>query len=158
MGLFSLLRGFTTFSLEVDQQFVAAILTIIGYSINDTVIVYDRIREEATLTPGDSLKNVVNRSINNTLSRTSFTSLTTFFVVMFLFFFGGDGIAGFAFALFIGILVGTYSSIFVASPLLVDTTKDASAFAFKEDNEVDNRGEETVSTVVEINTTTEEPK
>ncbi len=154
MGLFSLLRGFTTFSLEVDQQFVAAILTIIGYSINDTVIVYDRIREEATLTPGDSLKDVVNRSINNTLSRTSFTSLTTFFVVMFLFFFGGDGIAGFAFALFIGIIAGTYSSIFIASPLVVDTSKDTSAFAFREDNEVDIRGEENIT----VEPTTEEPK
>ncbi len=142
MGLFSLLRGFTTFSLEVDQQFVAAILTIIGYSINDTVIVYDRIREEATLTPNEKLKDVVNRSINNTLSRTSFTSLTTFFVIMFLFFFGGDGIAGFAFALFVGIIAGTYSSIFIASPLVVDTTKDSSALAFKEDNDVDLRGED----------------
>jgi SecD/SecF fusion protein len=128
--------------LEVDQQFVAAILTIIGYSINDTVIVYDRIREEATLTPNEKLKDVVNRSINNTLSRTSFTSLTTFFVIMFLFFFGGDGIAGFAFALFIGIIAGTYSSIFIASPLVVDTTKDSSALAFREDNDVDLRGED----------------
>ena len=142
MGLFSLLRGFTTFSLEVDQQFVAAILTIIGYSINDTVIVYDRIREEATLTPNQRLKDVVNRSINSTLSRTSFTSLTTFFVIMFLFFFGGDGIAGFAFALFVGIITGTYSSIFIASPLVVDTTKDSSALAFKEDNDIDLRGED----------------
>lgn len=141
-GLFSLLRGFTTFSLEIDQHFVAAILTIIGYSINDTVIVYDRIREEATLSPNEKLSHVVNRAINSTLSRTSFTSLTTWLVVVFLFFFGGDGVAGFAFALFIGILVGTYSSIFVASPIVVDTTKDTSAFAFKEDDEIDMRGEE----------------
>jgi SecD/SecF fusion protein len=144
-GLFSLLRGFTTFSLEVDQHFVAAILTIIGYSINDTVIVYDRIREEATLSPGDKLKDVINRSINSTLSRTSFTSLTTWIVVAMLFLFGGDGVAGFAFALFVGIFVGTYSSIFIASPLVADTSKDTSAFAIKEDEE-DFRGEDLATT------------
>lgn len=140
-GLFSLLRGFTTFSLEVDQHFVAAILTIIGYSINDTVIVFDRIREEATLSPGDRLKDVINRSINSTLSRTSFTSLTTWIVVVMLFFFGGDGVAGFAFALFVGIFLGTYSSIFIAAPLVADTSKDTKAFAIKEDEE-DLRGED----------------
>ena len=144
-GLFSLLRGFTTFSLEVDQHFVAAILTIIGYSINDTVIVYDRIREEATLSPGDKLKDVINRSINSTLSRTSFTSLTTWIVVAMLFLFGGDGVAGFAFALFVGIFVGTYSSIFIASPLVADTSKDTRAFAIKEDEE-DFRGEDLATT------------
>lgn len=149
-GLFSLLRGIMPFSMEVDQHFVAAILTIIGYSINDTVIVYDRIREEATLTPKDALKDVINRSINSTLSRTSFTSLTTWIVVAMLFLFGGDGIAGFAFALFVGILVGTYSSIFIASPIIVDTTRDATAVAFKSNvEEVDMRGED-----VEV---TEEP-
>jgi SecD/SecF fusion protein len=150
-GLFSLLRGITTFSLEIDQHFVAAILTIIGYSINDTVIVFDRIREEATLTPSDKIKDVINRSINSTLSRTSFTSLTTWIVVAMLFFFGGDGVAGFAFALFVGIFVGTYSSIFIASPIVADTTKDVSAFAFKEDDEIDVRGED-------VELITEEPK
>ena len=148
-GLFSLLRGFTTFSLEVDQHFVAAILTIIGYSINDTVIVYDRIREEATLTPGDRLKDVVNRSINSTLSRTSFTSLTTWIVIAMLFFFGGDGVAGFAFALFVGIFVGTYSSIFIASPIVVDASKDTSSFARKEEEE-DFRGEDVAATTEPI--------
>ena len=145
-GLFSLLRGFTSFSLEVDQHFVAAILTIIGYSINDTVIVFDRIREEATLAPKDRIKDVINRSINSTLSRTSFTSLTTWIVVVMLFFFGGDGVAGFAFALFVGIFVGTYSSIFIAAPIVADTSRDTSTFAIKEDEE-DLRGEDvTVST------------
>jgi SecD/SecF fusion protein len=144
-GLFSLLRGFTSFSLEVDQHFVAAILTIIGYSINDTVIVFDRIREEATLAPGDKMKDVINRSINSTLSRTSFTSLTTWIVVVMLFFFGGDGVAGFAFALFVGILVGTYSSIFIAAPIVADTSKDTKAFAIKEDEE-DLRGEDVAAT------------
>lgn len=144
-GLFSLLRGFTTFSLEVDQHFVAAILTIIGYSINDTVIVFDRIREEATLAPGDKLKVIINRSINSTLSRTSFTSLTTWIVVVMLFLFGGDGVAGFAFALFVGIFVGTYSSIFIAAPIVADTSKDTSAFALKEDEE-DFRGEDIAAT------------
>jgi SecD/SecF fusion protein len=141
MGLFSLLKGFTSFSLEIDQQFVAAILTIIGYSINDTVIVYDRIREEATLTPNEPLKNIVNRSLNSTLSRTSVTSLTTFLVVLILFLFGGDGISGFAFALFTGIIVGTYSSIFIAAPIVVDASKDASTFVRKEDD-IDMRGED----------------
>jgi SecD/SecF fusion protein len=148
-GLFSLLRGFTTFSLEVDQHFVAAILTIIGYSINDTVIVFDRIREEATLAPGDKIKDVINRSINSTLSRTSFTSLTTWIVVVMLFFFGGDGVAGFAFALFVGIFVGTYSSIFIAAPIVADTSKDTTAFALKEDEE-DFRGEDVAATTEPI--------
>ncbi len=132
LGLFSLLRGFTTFSLEIDQAFIAAILTIIGYSINDTVIVYDRIREEATLNPEGNIKDIVNTALNNTLSRTAITSLTTFLVVLILFFFGGAGIAGFAFALFMGLIVGTYSSIFIASPIVVDTTKDVSKFKYEE--------------------------
>lgn len=135
VGIFSLLRGFTTFSLEIDQTFIAAILTIIGYSINDTVIVYDRIREDATLNPTGNIKDIVNTAINNTLSRTSITSMTTFLVVLILFFFGGDGIAGFAFALFVGLIVGTYSSIFIASPIVVDTTRDASALKYDEPEE-----------------------
>jgi SecD/SecF fusion protein len=127
-GLFSIFKGILPFSLEVNQEFIAAILTVIGYSINDTVIIFDRIRE--TLLEEDkkdkSFASLINYAINNTLSRTFMTSFTTLLVVVLLFFFGGDGVRGFAFALLVGIFVGTYSSIFVASPLLVDLTKDAS--------------------------------
>ena len=150
VGIFSLLRGFTTFSLEIDQTFIAAILTIIGYSINDTVIVFDRIREDATLNPNGNIKDVVNTAINNTLSRTSITSMTTFLVVLILFLFGGAGVAGFAFALVVGLIVGTYSSIFIASPIVVDTTNDVSALKYDEEeddefmNKEDGDGEELV--------------
>ncbi len=131
MGMFSLLKGLLPFALEVNQEFIAAILTVIGYSINDTVIIFDRIRETVREeeNKGNSLAAMVNSAINNTLSRTFMTSFTTLLVVLLLFFFGGDGVRGFAFALLIGIGVGTYSSIFVASPLVVDLTKDASSIA-----------------------------
>lgn len=135
-GLFSIFKGILPFSLEVNQEFIAAILTVIGYSINDTVIVFDRIRE--TLLEEDkkekSFASLINYAINNTLSRTFMTSFTTLLVVILLFFFGGDGVRGFAFALLAGIMVGTYSSIFVASPLLVDLTKDASKMAEDEED------------------------
>lgn len=133
LGIFSLFKGIMPFSMEIDQAFIAAILTIIGYSINDTVIVFDRIRETAT-NEGESkgIKDIVNQAIQSTVSRTSITSLTTFFVVAILFFFGGDGISGFAFALLIGVIVGTYSSMFIASPIVVDTTKDASSLKYTE--------------------------
>lgn len=132
LGLFSLLKGIMPFSMEVDQSFVAAILTIIGYSINDTVIVFDRIRETTREMKDSSLITIADTAINSTLSRTSMTSFTTFLVIFILFIFGGDAIRGFAFALTIGILVGTYSSIFIASPLVVDFTKDPNAWKFEE--------------------------
>ncbi|MCH2045791.1 MAG: protein translocase subunit SecDF [Saprospiraceae bacterium] len=132
LGMFSLLKGILPFSLEIDQAFIAAILTVIGYSINDTVVVFDRIRETATNNPGDSIRNIVNVAVNNTLSRTFITSLTTFLVIAILFFFGGDGIRGFAFALLIGVLVGTYSSIFIATPVVVDTLKDVESIKYRE--------------------------
>ncbi len=135
LGIFSLFKGIMPFSMEIDQAFIAAILTIIGYSINDTVIVFDRIRETATNNPENSIKWIVNKAISSTLSRTSITSLTTFFVVFILFLFGGDGIRGFAFALFIGIIVGTYSSMFIASPVVVDTTSDAGSLKYNEEEE-----------------------
>ena len=110
-------------SYEIDQVFIAALLTIIGYSINDTVVVFDRVRENLGIKAGSDVIPVVNESINKTISRTLITSLTTFVVVLVLFLFGGPSLSGFSFALLIGIIVGTYSSIFVATPVFVDLIK-----------------------------------
>ena len=107
-------------SFEIDQVFIGAMLTIIGYSINDTVVVFDRIRENLELRPSSDLAKTFNMSINDTISRTLITSATTLFVVLILLVFGGEVLRGFSFALFIGILVGTYSSVFIASPVAVD--------------------------------------
>jgi SecD/SecF fusion protein len=124
LGLFSLLRGLLPFSLELDQAFIAAILTVIGYSINDTVIVFDRIREFMGIHTTSKKEDVINMAINTTLSRTLLTSGTTLLVIVILLIFGGASIKGFAFALFIGIVVGTYSSIFIASPVVNDLAHD----------------------------------
>jgi SecD/SecF fusion protein len=123
VGMFSVLRGLLPFSMEIDQAFIAAILTVIGYSINDTVIVYDRIRERVAMNPGLNKTTLINNAINSTLSRTLITSLTTLFTVFVLLLFGGASIKGFAFALLVGIGFGTYSSVFVASALVHDFTK-----------------------------------
>ena len=109
--------------MEIDQAFIAAILTVIGYSINDTVVVFDRIREYAALHKKSSSIQVVDRALNSTLSRTINTSLSTFLVLLTIFMFGGESIKGFSFALMIGVLVGTYSSLFIATPLVVDFSK-----------------------------------
>ena len=122
LGIYSVFYGRFPFSLEIDQAFIAAILTVVGYSINDTVIVYDRIREYVADHRKERLDNVVSKAINDTLSRTINTSLTTFVVLLIIFIFGGESIRGFIFALMIGVGVGTYSSIFVAAPLMVDLT------------------------------------
>lgn len=119
-GLFSLLKGILPFSLEVDQTFVAAILTLIGYSINDTVIVFDRIREYMGHYSTNTQPEIINKAINSTLTRTIITALTVFFSVFVLLIFGGSSIKGFAFAMTIGVIVGTYSSIFISAPILVD--------------------------------------
>ena len=124
LGLFSLLWGFVPFPLEIDQAFIAAILTVIGYSINDTVVVFDRIREYMNAYTNKSKNEIINMAINSTVSRTVITSLTTLFVVLMLFVFGSGSIRGFAFALLIGIIVGTYSSIFVATPIMADLTPE----------------------------------
>ena len=124
LGMFSLLHGIVPWSLEIDQSFIAALLTVIGYSINDTVVVFDRIREFLGIYRDKSIDEIMNLAINTTFSRTLITSLTTFFVVAVLFLFGGSSIKGFSFALLIGIIVGTYSSIFVASPIVRDFAKD----------------------------------
>jgi SecD/SecF fusion protein len=120
LGVFSALRHVLPFSLEIDQNIVAAVLTLIGYSVNDTVVVFDRIRETINLHPTRNLEQNVNDSINQTLSRTIMTVMTVLIVSLVLFLFGGTAIRGFSFALIIGLLVGTYSSIFVASPVMVD--------------------------------------
>lgn len=110
----------TIFDKEISLVIVAAILTIVGYSLNDTIVVYDRIRENFSLRRRESYENMINISINSSLSRTVITSLTTLVVVMALFFYGGEVIHDFAFTLLVGIIVGTYSSVFVASPMLVE--------------------------------------
>lgn len=125
LGLFSLLHGWVPFSLQIDQTIIAAFLTIVGYSINDTVVVFDRIREYTNLFKTEAYDSLVNRSINNTLSRTIITSGTTLLVVVVLFIFGGEVLRGFAFALTVGIVIGTYSSIFVAAPIVVELQERA---------------------------------
>lgn len=110
-------------SFEVDQVFIAAMLTIIGYSINDTVVVFDRIRENLGIKAGSEMKKVFNESLNNTISRTMITSVTTLIVIMVLFLFGGAILKGFSFALLIGVLIGTYSSLFIATPVVIDFNK-----------------------------------
>jgi SecD/SecF fusion protein len=127
LSVFSIGQLFLPFSLEIDQAFIAAILTVIGYSINDTVVVFDRIREFINAYTRKEKKEVFNLAVNNTISRTIITSLTTLFVVLILFVFGGGSIRGFAFALVIGIIVGTYSSVFVATPVVYDLSGDISA-------------------------------
>ena len=121
IGMYSLLDGFLPFSLSVDMSFIAAILTIIGYSINDTVIVFDRIREYVHLHPKQEAMKTYNDAMNSTLRRTFSTSLTVLVVLLAIFLFGGTSIKGFVFALLFGILFGTYSSVFVATPVAYDT-------------------------------------
>ncbi|MBP3355671.1 MAG: protein translocase subunit SecDF [Rikenellaceae bacterium] len=120
IGLFSLFHGLMPFTMEVDQSFIAAILTIIGYSINDTVVIFDRIREHQALYPKRTIRENINNAVNSTLSRTLNTSGTTFVTLLAIFIFGGAVIRGFVFALMFGIIVGTYSSIFVATPVAYD--------------------------------------
>jgi len=123
LAIFSFFKDIVPFALEIDQHFIAALLTVIGFSMNDTVIVFDRIREYFRKTPNANRKDVVNSAINDTLSRTVMTSVTVFITVLILFIFGGEALRGFAFAMMIGVAAGTYSSIFVASPILIDLDK-----------------------------------
>jgi preprotein translocase subunit SecF len=111
---------FSMFNIEISLKEIAAFLTIVGYSLNDTIVVYDRIRENLKVMRSDNLETIMNSSINQCLSRTVVTSLTTFVVVLILFLFGGEVIKGFALAMLIGVIVGTYSSIFVASPIILE--------------------------------------
>lgn len=123
IGIYSLLWGILPFNMEIDQSFIAAILTVIGYSVNDTVVVFDRLREFLPLHRKRPVKEVLNMALNDTLSRTVNTGMTSIFVLIAMFFFGGATIRGFLFAMLIGIIIGTYSSIFVATSLVYDTTK-----------------------------------
>ncbi|RUT73407.1 protein translocase subunit SecDF [Ancylomarina longa] len=122
LGVFSLFYGRLPFSLEVDQAFIAAILTVVGYSINDTVVVFDRIREYIGLHPKKDRVEVVDSALNSTLRRTFSTSLSTMVVLLAIFLFGGTSIQGFTFALLVGVIVGTYSSLFIATPIAYDTS------------------------------------
>lgn len=126
LSLFSLGYGFMPFSMEIDQAFIAAILTVVGYSINDTVVVFDRIREFQAEHQArkHKLEDIVNNALNTTLSRTIITAVTTFIVLLVLFLAGGETIAGFSFALLVGVVVGTYSSIFIATPVLLELIKE----------------------------------
>ena len=124
LGVYSVFYGILPFNLEIDQAFIAAILTVVGYSINDTVVVFDRIREYLGLHKRKSLMQIVDEGLNSTLSRTVNTSLSTFAVLLTIFIFGGGSIRGFVFAMMVGVVVGTYSSLFIASPLMVDFTKN----------------------------------
>ena len=124
LGIFSIFYGIVPWSMEIDQAFIAAILTVVGYSINDTVVVFDRIREYLGLHKNRPFNQVVNEALNSTLSRTINTSFSTFLVLLMIFLFGGEVIRGFVFALMVGVIVGTYSSLCVATPTVIDLTTD----------------------------------
>src|SRR5690554_6687491 len=123
LGLFALLHGVLPFNMEVDQAFIAAILTVVGYTINDTVVVFDRIREFLNKYRRKSQNDIINDAINSTLGRTVNTSLSTFIVLLTIFIFDGGAIKGFVFALMVGVIVGTYSSVCVATPIVADLLK-----------------------------------
>jgi len=123
LGIYSLFYSIMPFSMAIDQSFIAAILTVVGYSINDTVVVFDRIREYLILYQKRERKDIFNSALNSTLSRTFNTSLSTFVVLLIIFVFGGEVIRGFIFAMLVGVVVGTYSSLFIATPVVYDTVK-----------------------------------
>jgi SecD/SecF fusion protein len=128
LACFAIFHGILPFNMDIDQAFIAAILTVIGYSINDTVIVFDRIRENLKFKKSDvTHTEQINESLNSTLSRTINTSMTTFVVLLVIFLFGGAAIKGFIFALMVGVGVGTYSSLCIATPLLIDLSKKIKA-------------------------------
>jgi SecD/SecF fusion protein len=124
LAVYSLFKDFMPFSLDIDQNFIAAVLTIIGFSVNDTVVVFDRVREAFTHNPNEAPSSVVNRALNETFSRTVITSTTVFLVVLILLLFGGDTIRGLSFALLIGVISGTYSTIYIALPFVVDAYRN----------------------------------
>ena len=133
LGIFSLTYSFMPFNMEIDQAFIAAILTVVGYSLNDTVIIYDRIREY--MREPNWTKDKINTALNSTLSRTFNTSFTTLAVLVTIFFFGGESLRGFMFAMIIGVVVGTYSSLFIAAPMIYDTLDKK----LSKNNEVENK-------------------
>ena len=117
IGIYSLMWGILPFSMEIDQSFIAAVLTVIGYSVNDTVVIFDRIREVAGIYPNRDKTEVDNEALNSTLARTVSTSISTAIVLICIFVLGGDTIRSFTFAMLIGVIIGTYSTLFVAVPL-----------------------------------------
>lgn len=125
LGIFTIMGEIAPFNVTIDQALIAAFLTIVGYSLNDTVVVFDRIRENSIIYKTMDFSDMINKSLNDTLSRTVITSVTTLFVVTVLFIFGGEVLKGFSFALVIGVILGTYSSLFVASSLVVELEKRA---------------------------------
>ena len=125
LGIFTIIEPLVNFNVTIDQALIAAFLTIVGYSLNDTVVVFDRIRENSLIYKTMEFRDMINKSLNDTLSRTVITSVTTLFVVSVLFIFGGEVLKGFAFALVIGVILGTYSSLFVASSFVVELQKRA---------------------------------
>ncbi len=134
LGLFSLFYGFLPFSMEIDQAFIAAILTVIGYSVHDTVINYDRIRENVSLFPKRDRISLINLSVNEMLGRTFSTTATVILTLLSMFIFGGETIRGFIFAMLFGIFIGTYSSVFIASPITVEMQKLISLGRIKKEN------------------------
>ena len=124
LGLYSILQGVMPFSMDIDQSFIAAILTVVGYSINDTVVIFDRVREYLPIYRKRSKKEIYNLALNSTLARTLNTGMATIFVLIVIFIFGGEVIRGFIFALLFGIVFGTYSSLFISTPVLYETTKE----------------------------------
>ena len=120
LGIYSLLYSIMPFSMEIDQSFIAAILTVIGYSVNDTVVIFDRVREYRNLYPKRGLKEVINDAVNSTLARTFSTSFSTLLVLIIIFIFGGETIRSFTFAMLVGVIIGTYSTLFIAVPIAYD--------------------------------------
>ena len=122
LAIFSLFNGWLPWSLDIDQAFIGAILTMIGYSMNDTVVIYDRIRDYLAddKSRGESLPTVINNALNSTLSRTAVTGISVILVLIVLIVFGGEVLRGFTFCMLLGVIVGTYSSLFVAAPIVVD--------------------------------------
>jgi SecD/SecF fusion protein len=120
VAAFTLLNGLVPFTLEVNQNFIGAILTVIGYSINDTVVIFDRIREFLRNRRNPELKSTINDALNSTMGRSINTSATVLLTLLVMFFFGSDDIKGFCFAMIIGVLSGVYSTLFIATPIVVD--------------------------------------
>jgi SecD/SecF fusion protein len=127
LSFYTILDGVLPFSLEIGQDFIAAILTVMGYTMTETVVVFDRIREKLggkADVYGEERNTLINFALNSTLSRTILTSLTVFFVLLVIFIFGGDSIRGFIFALLIGRIIGTYSSLCISTPIVIDLSKN----------------------------------
>jgi SecD/SecF fusion protein len=134
LGIYSMFWKFLPFNMEIDQAFIAAILTVIGYSLNDTVIVFDRVREYLDYRSSTDFNGLVNKALNTTLSRTINTSMTTLIVLISIFVLGGETIRGFVFAILVGILVGTYSSLFIATPVMTDSLSEKEALKMAMDS------------------------